>query len=90
MPLESTILLDSDVTVITNSLLTTFRTNIGLRKQTVGSVVESELSELTIVDSAGIATIAQDKVTTLQSTLNDSAGVAGSIASAQLDCYNAS
>ena len=82
--LESTILLDSDVTVITNSLLTTFRTNIGLSEtSTVGSVVESELSELTIVDSAGIATIAQDKVTTLQSTLNDSAGVAGSIASAQ-------
>ena len=82
--LASTILLDSDVTVITNSLLTTFRTNIGLGEtSTVGSVVESEISELTIVDSAGIATIAQDKVDTLQLTLNDSAGVAGSIASAQ-------
>ena len=82
--LESTILLDSDVTVITNSLITTFRSNIGLgTDSTVESVVESEISELTIIDSAGIATIAQSKVDTLSTTLNDSANAAGSIANAQ-------
>ena len=82
--LASTVLLDSDVTVITNNLITTFRTNIGLGTTgTVESVVESEISELTIIDSSGVATIAQSKVDTLSATLNDSAGAAGSIASAQ-------
>jgi hypothetical protein len=82
--LASTILLDSDVTVITNSLISTFRTDVGLGEtNTVSSVVQSEISELTIIDSEGIATIAQSELTTFETKLLDSTGAVGSIATVQ-------
>jgi hypothetical protein len=82
------VILDSNnVGSITDTKLTSFRNSIGLgTDSSVGTLitdVRDEISQIVTIDSAGIATIAQSAVTTLTNTLNDSAGVAGSIASAQ-------
>ena len=71
--IRSDIRSDSDILSITNSRLTAFRTDIGLgTDSSVSSLindVQGEIEALIILDSAGIATIANQAVTTFKTGL---------------------